>query len=157
MSIPLGFSGSDGNKVCRLKKTLYGLKQSPRAWFGRFAKVVITNGYKQSQRDYTLFKKHSILGGVTILIVYVHDIIVTRNDEKEKNTWKQCLVKEFEIKDLGKLKYFIGIEVARSKQGIFISQQKYIINLLRETGMMASKPVATPTEQNHKLSEALGE
>ena len=54
--------------------------------------------------------------------MYVDDIIVTGNDEKEKNTFKQCLVKEFEIKDLGKLKYFFGIEVAQSKQGIFISQ-----------------------------------
>ena len=57
MSIPLGFSGSDGNKVCRLKKALYGLKQSPRSWFGRFAKVMIANGYKQSQRDHTFFHK----------------------------------------------------------------------------------------------------
>ena len=134
-----------------------GLKQSPRAWFGTFAKVMIANGYKQSKGDHTLFIKHSISGGVTALIVYVNDIIMTGNDEKEKNTLKQCLAKEFEIKYLGKLKYFLGIEVARSKQGIFISQQKYVIDLLRETGMMASKPVATPIEQNHKLSEALGE
>ena len=69
---------------------------------------------------------------------------------------KQCLAKEFEIKDLGKLMYFLGIEVARFKQVIFISQQKYVINLLRETGVMASKPIATPIEQNHRLSEALG-
>ena len=92
MSIPPGFvggfSGSDGNKVCWLKKALYGLKQSPCAWFGRFAKVMIANGYKQSQVDHTLFIKHSISRGVTTLIVYVDDIIVTGNDEKEKNTLK---------------------------------------------------------------------
>ena len=70
---------------------------------------------------------------------------------------KQCLAKEFEITDLGKLKYFLKIEVARSKQGIFIFQQKYVIDLLRETCTMASKPVATPIEQNHRLREALGE
>ena len=157
MSIPPGFSGSDGNKVCRLKTTLHGLKQSPRAWFGRFAKVMIANGYKQRQGDHTLFIKHSISGGVTALIVHVDDIIVTGNNEKEKNILKQCLAKEFAIKDLGKLKYFLGIEVARSKQGIFISQHKYVVDLPRETGMMASKPVATPIEQNHRLSEALGE
>ena len=89
--------------------------------------------------------------------MYVDDIIVTGNDQKEKNTLKQCLAKEFEIRDLGKLKYFLGIEVAWSKQSIFISQQKYVIDLLWETGMMARKPVATPIEQNHRLSEALGE
>ena len=82
---------------------------------------MIANGYKQSQGDHTFFIKHSISRGITALIVYVDDIIVTRNDEKEKNTLKQCLAKEFEIKDLGKLKYFFGIEVARFKQGIFIS------------------------------------
>ena len=157
MSIPPRFGGSDGNKVCWLKKALYGLKQSPRARFGRFAKVMIAKGYKQSQGDHTLFIKHSISGGVTTLIVYVDDIIVTGNDEKEKNNLKQCLAKEFEIKDLGKLIYFLGIEVAPSKQDIFISQQKYVIDLLRETSMMASKLVATPIEQNHRLNEALGE
>ena len=139
MSIPLGFSGSDGNKVCLLKKALYGLKQSPRAWFGMFAKVIIANSYKQIQGDHTLFIKHSISRGVTTLIVYVDDIIVTVNDKKEKNTLKQCLAKEFEIKDLEKLKYFLGIEVARSKQRISISQQQYVIDLLKETSMMASK------------------
>ena len=88
ISILPGFSRSNGNKVCRLKKALYGLKQSPCAWFGRFAKVMIANGYKQSQGDHTLFKKHSISRGVTTLIVYVDDIIVTGNDEKGKNTLK---------------------------------------------------------------------
>ena len=82
MSIPPGFSGSDGNKVCRLKKALYELKQFPHAWFGRFAKVMIANGYKQSQGDHTLFIKHSTSRRVTALIVYVDDIIVTGNDEK---------------------------------------------------------------------------
>ena len=82
---------------------------------------------------------------------------MTWNDEKEKSTLKQYLTKEFEIKDLGKLKYFLEIEVAWSKQDIFISQQKYVIDLLIETGMMASKPISTPIEQNHRLSEALGE
>ena len=131
-SIPLGFSGGDGNKVCRLKKELYGLKQSPCDCFGRSAKVMITNGYKQSQGDRTLFIKHSSLGRVTTLIMYTDDIIVTRNDEKEKDTLKQCLAKEFEIKDLGKLKYILGIEEARSKQGIFISQKNMLLIFSRK-------------------------
>ena len=91
------------------------------------------SGYKQSQGDHTLFIKHSSVGGVTALLVYVDDIIVTGNDEKEKHELKQKLVKEFEIKELGKLKYFLGIEVTYSTQGIFISQQKYVTDLLRET------------------------
>ena len=70
--------------VCKLKKALYGLKQSPRAWFGRFARVMITMEYRQSQGDHTLFIKHSSLGGLTALLVYVDDIIVTGNDDKER-------------------------------------------------------------------------
>ena len=114
MSITPRFSGGGGNKVYQLKKALYGLKSSSHAWFGRSTKVMIANGYKQSKGDHTLFIKHSSLGRVTSLIVYVDDIIMTRNDEKEKNTLKQFLAKEFEIKDLGKLKYFLGIEVILS-------------------------------------------
>ena len=77
MNIPPGFEGNTGNKMCKLKKALYGLKQSLRAWFGRFAKVMKEFRYKQSQGDYTLFIKHSTTGGVTTLLVYVDDIIVT--------------------------------------------------------------------------------
>ena len=77
MNIPPGFEGNAGNKVCKLKKALYVLKQSPRAWFGRFAKVMKEFGYKQSQGDHTLFIKHSIARGVTTLLVYVDNIIVT--------------------------------------------------------------------------------
>ena len=84
MNIPPGFGEDIGHRVCRLKKALYGLKQSPRAWFGRFAKVMKASGYKQSQGDHTLFIKHSAAGGLTALLVYVDDIIVTKNDEKEK-------------------------------------------------------------------------
>ena len=91
MNIPSGFEGNTGNKVCKLKKALYGLKQSPRAWFERFAKVMILmkeSRYKQSQGEHTLFIKHSVAGGVIALLVYVDDIIVTGNDEREKHEVK---------------------------------------------------------------------
>ena len=64
------------------------------------------------------------------------------------------LAKEFEIKQLGKLNYFLGIALAHSKQGIFISQQKYVTDLLKETGKLACKPTSTPIDTNHKLGEA---
>lgn len=150
MEVPPGFESKKG-MVCRLKKALYGLKQSPRAWFGRFTKVMIKLGYRQSQGDHTLFIRHSKTGKVTALLVYVDDIIVTCDDSEEIHNLKNCLLKEFDIKDLGKLKYFLGIEVAHSKQGIFISQQKYVLDLLKETGKLGCKPVATPIEYNHGL------
>ena len=154
MNIPPGFEEDTSHRVCRLKKVLYGLKQSPRAWFGRFAKVMKRSGYKQSQGDHTLFIKHSAAGGVTTLLMYVHDIIVTGNDEKEKLELKQRLIKEFEIKELGKLKYFLGIEVAYSTQGIFKSQQRYAIDILKETGKIRCKLVSTLMDSNQKLGEA---
>lgn len=83
MEVPLGF-GKDlkSRRVCKLKKALYGLKQSLHTWFERFAKVMTTNRYKQSQGDHTLFIKHSASRGVMAFLVYVDDIIVTGNDEK---------------------------------------------------------------------------
>nr|CAN71693.1 hypothetical protein VITISV_012128 [Vitis vinifera] len=134
MNIPPGFERNTGNKVCKLKKAFYGLKQSPRAWLGRFAKVTKESGYKQSLGDHTLFIKHSVAGGVIVLLVYVDDIIVIGNDKREKHEVKQRLATKFEIKELGKLKYFLSIEMAYSTQGIFISQQKYVTDLLAETG-----------------------
>lgn len=113
--------------------------------------------FKQSQGDHTLFVKRSEDGKVTALIVYVDDIIVTGNDLSEIGRLKNKLAAEFEIKELGKLKYFLGIEVAYSKEGIFISQQKYILDLLQETGMLGCKPSDTPIEQLHKLGEEPGD
>ena len=76
-------SKKQSQKVCRLKKSLYGLKQSPRTWFGRFTKSMRAFGYHQSISDYTFFlKKHH--GNITTLIVYVDDMVVTINDLKER-------------------------------------------------------------------------
>lgn len=152
MDPPPGFNHSLlPNQVCRLKKTLYGLKQSPRAWFGRFTRAMILMGYRQSQGDHTLFIKHSNSGEVTILIVYVDDIIITGDDHMERDKLRKRLSAEFDIKELGRLKYFLGIEVAHSDEGIFISQQKYILDLLKETGMVECRPCETPIDLKHRL------
>ncbi|XXG51736.1 hypothetical protein AAC387_Pa03g0242 [Persea americana] len=107
-------------------------------------------GYKQSNSDHTLFLKHN-KEKITALIVYVDDMIVTGNDLEERKALQNHLAREFEMKDLGPLKYFLGIEVVRSKKGIFLSQRKYALDLLNETGMSASSPVSTPMEENLKL------
>ena len=145
---------SDATMVCKLKKALYGLKQSPRAWFGRFTKSMKNFGYKQSNSDHTLFLKHR-KGKITALIIYVDDMVVKGDDHDEIDCLQQHLTSEFEMKQLGDLKYFLGIEVARSKHGIFLSQRKYILDLLTETRMLGCKPVDTPIEQNHKLFHCL--
>ncbi|RDX66424.1 Copia protein, partial [Mucuna pruriens] len=138
--------------VAKMNTALYGLKQSPRAWFGRFAQVMISLGYRQSQGDHTLFIKHSPNGKLTLLLVYVDDMIVTGDGEIEKlNLNKKKLSTQFEMKELGKLKYFLGIEVAYSKQGIFIYQRKYVLDFLKEIGKLGCKISRVPIEQNHRI------
>ena len=106
---------SNRGLVCKLRKSLYVLKQSLRAWFDRFVKVMIKSSYHQCQADHTLFVKYAN-NKTTILIVY------WRNDLREILNLKKMLTTEFEIKDMGSLRYFLGMEVARSKDRIVISQ-----------------------------------
>ncbi|XP_020415669.1 uncharacterized protein LOC109948138 [Prunus persica] len=140
------------NQVCKLRKSLYGLKQSPRAWFGRFTESMKNFGYIQSNAYHTSFFKRDGRR-LTALIVYVDDIVVTGNDTGEQLKLQKYLSQEFEMKDLGDLKYFLRIEVARSITGIFLSQRKYVLDLLTETGMLGYKHVDTFIKINHKLCE----
>jgi hypothetical protein len=87
------------------------------------------------------------------LIVYVDDIVVMGNDDEEIRNLKHSLANEFEIKDLGSSKYFLDIEVARSKVAIFITQRKYILDLFKETGLLGCKVIDNPMEVNVKLRE----
>ncbi|CAL8152794.1 unnamed protein product [Prunus armeniaca] len=96
--------------LCKLKKALYGLKQSPHAWFGIFTTTMKKFGYQQANTDHTLFIKHRV-GKVTLLIIYVDDMIVTGDDTIEIEELQKRLASEFEMKDLGSLKYFLGVEV----------------------------------------------
>nr|GFA99024.1 putative ribonuclease H-like domain-containing protein [Tanacetum cinerariifolium] len=137
-------------EACRLKKSLYGLKQSPRAWFGRFTLAMKRYGFKQSNSDHTLFLKNR-KNHVTCLIIYGDDMVITENDDEEIKRLKEGLFIEFEMKDLGNLKYFLRIEVLRSPKGIFICQKKCKLDLLAEIGMINCKPANTPMMVNQKL------
>lgn len=102
MSIPQGLENKSNNMLlCKLKKSLYGLKQSPRVWFDRFTRTIIANEYQQCQTDHTLFVKRKSGGKMAILIVYVDDIILTGDDSEEILNLKKLLATKFEIKDLG--------------------------------------------------------
>lgn len=107
-------------------------------------------GYRQSNFDHTLFLKRKN-GRITCLVIYVDDMVITRNDTEEIDELKRRLFLEFEMKDLGNLKYFLGIEVLRSKEGIFINQRKYILDLLAEMGSIDYKTAETPIIINHGL------
>jgi len=110
-------------------------------------------GYKQGQTNHTLFIKLKANGRRTILIVYVDDIIISGDSILEIENLKEQLRTAFEVKYLGELRYFLGMEVARSKEGIFISQRKYMIDLLKEIDKLECKPTSTPLEPNWKNKE----
>ena len=155
MDIPSGYTFTSKAKIaCRLQLALYELKQSPQAWFGRFSSAMRKYGCQQSNTDHTLFLKHRV-GKVTALIIYVDDMIITEDDVEEISKLQEQLSTEFEMKNLGGLEYFLGIEVARSKQGIFLSRRKYILDLLAEIGFLECKLADTPIIQNHKLGKYL--
>ena len=108
-------------------------------------------GSNKVTRIILCFLKHQN-GKITALIIYVDDMIITENDDEEIARLQKYLASEFEMKNLGGLNYFLCIEVARSNQGIFLSQRKYVLDLLAETGMLECKPADTPIAQNEKLS-----
>ncbi|WVY93382.1 hypothetical protein V8G54_032470 [Vigna mungo] len=158
MEQPPGFvaQGESSGLVCRLRKSLYGLKQSPRAWFGKFSGVVQQFGMTRSEADHSVFYRHSSAGCI-YLIVYVDDIVLTGSDYLGISQMKQHICHHFQTKDLGKLRYFLGIEVAQSNDGIVICQRKYALDILEETGLMNCKSVETPMDPNIKLLPNQGE
>ena len=134
MKPPPAYSCPSG-KVCLLRKALYGLKQAPREWFDKFSTTICGLGFTCSPHENALFickSEH----GVVLLLLYVDDMIITGDDAEEIQQLKEHLATEFEMKNLGDLKYFLGIEVLRSGKGIFISQRKYVLDLLAEIGML---------------------
>ena len=142
--------------VCKLRRSLYGLKQSPRAWFSRFSSMVAKFGMIQSTTDHSVFYHHTSIGHCIYLIVYVDEIVNISSNQYGIQKLKQHLFIHFQTKDLGKLKYFLGIELAQSISGVVISQRKYTFDILADIGMLDCKPVDTPMDQNVKLVPGQG-
>ena len=144
MKIPQGLPiKGASNMVCKLQKSIYGLKQSSRQWYAKFSNFLMNIGFIQSKADYSLFYKGSGSTYVAIL-VYVDDIILAGPSQKLIDEVKIKLSDRFKLKDLGDLKFFLGLEVARSKKGIFVSQRHYALQLLEDMGLLAAKPANTP-------------
>ncbi|CAA7046103.1 unnamed protein product [Microthlaspi erraticum] len=155
MTLPPGYTAKPGtvlppNAVCRLKKSLYGLKQASRQWFIKFSSVLLRLGFKKSHADHTLFVKNE--GGIYVaVLVYVDDIIITSNNDSAVDTLKVNLTEAFRLRDLGPLRYFLGLEIARSVKGISVCQRKYTLELLEEAGLTDCKPSSIPMEPSIKL------
>ena len=103
--------------VCRLKKALYGLKQAPRAWSDKIGQYLVTIGFQISKADFSLYVRKTEKG-IMLLVIYVDDLIITGDSDEDILHVKMLLKQKFEMKDLGELRYFLGIEVIRSPSGI---------------------------------------
>jgi len=138
--------------VCRLKKVLYGLKQTLKAWSNKIGhEYLVTSGFQTSNVDSSLYVKKTN-HGIIIIVIYVDDLIITRDNDVDISDLKKLLKQKFEMKDLGELRYFLGIEVIQSPKGIWLLQRQYALNKLSKYGMTGCKPISIPLEQNVKLS-----
>ena len=156
MFLPPGIRRQGGNIVCRLHKSLYGLKMASCNWFSIFSTTTQNVGYTQSKADYSLFIK-SKGTSFTATLIYVDDILLTSNDLKEIQHLNTSLLEKFLIKDLGNLKYFLGIEFSRSRKKKFISQRKDALDIFQDTCLTRARPERFPMEQNLKLYLTEGE
>nr|XP_017224850.1 PREDICTED: uncharacterized mitochondrial protein AtMg00810-like [Daucus carota subsp. sativus] len=156
MEQPKGYVSKDyPDYVCRLKKSIYGLRQSSRSWYGKVAQYLLFCGFRASEADSSLFVK--IKSNVhLIVLVYVDDMIITGNNGDEVAMLINELSVRFELKNLGEASRFLGLEVEKSANGYFISQRAYVKDLLRRFNMEESKEKAIPMEQGLKLTSSGG-
>lgn len=146
----------EGNQVCKLNKTIYGLKQSSREWYSSLTNVLLKEGFKITESDKCLFTKIDE-SFIIYLLIYVDDLLIISNDSQQMNYIKQSLAKVFDMKDIGEAKFFLGIKIERDLENriLKLSQTNFIERLLVKFNMDKCKVKSTPIETNLKLK--LGE
>lgn len=143
------------NFVCKLKKSLYGLKQAPRAWYTRFATYILSQGFRSSACDTSLFI-YSKGAHTAYLLLYVDDIILTASTDELLHEIIGALSREFAMTDLGRLHHFLGITVAHQAHGLFLNQSQYTKDIINRASMSSCKPCTTPVDLSSKLSATDG-
>lgn len=147
MCQPPGYTQPGKEKmVCKLKKSLYGLKQSPRCWNKVFQEHLQSLNFKQSTADPCIFVKTEATGEKVIVAVYVDDLIVVAKTNKKMIERKGELAQKFKVKDLGKMHYCLGITVEHdeAKKCLWLHQKPYITAMLKKFGLSEAKTVSTP-------------
>jgi hypothetical protein len=153
MEQPEGFKLSDNpNLVCKLKKYLYGLKQAPRAWYHRLDTYLKDKGFKRGTTDNNLYIKTED-NNLLIILVYVDDIIFGCNKDSLVQWFASFMEFEFEMSMIGELSFFLGLQITQRPERMFISQEKYLREMLKRFQMEDSKPVGTPMVTGCKLSK----
>jgi len=151
MSLPPGITTVRSNQVCKLTKALYGLKQASKQWYDQLSSFLYSINFVQSKANNSLFIRKSETSFIALLI-YMDDILIAGNDIKDIDIVKNSLNFVFKIKDLGHLKFFLGLEISKTRKGIHICQRKYALDILTNASMLGAKPTNTPmTEKNDKL------
>ncbi|KAJ4713974.1 Retrovirus-related Pol polyprotein from transposon TNT 1-94 [Melia azedarach] len=140
--------------VCKLKKSLYGLKQSPKQWYKRFDSYMIEISYTKSPYDCCVYYSKATNGSLIYLVLYVYDMLIATENKSNVQKLKDFLSVEFEMKDLGAARKILGMEIYRdiSKKKLFLSQKEYIQKILSRFGMSTAKPIDTPSAANAHLS-----
>ncbi|KAL4310044.1 hypothetical protein GQ457_01G035740 [Hibiscus cannabinus] len=154
MKQPEGFSSSDGeNLVCKLKKSIYGLKQASRQWYLKFHEVISSFGFVENIMDQCIYQKVSG-SKICFLILYVDDILLATNDRGMLHEVKQFLSKNFDMKDMGDASYVIGIKIHRDRhKGILgLSQETYINKVLERFRMKDCSPSVAPIVKGDKFN-----
>ncbi|MCH80374.1 copia-type polyprotein, partial [Trifolium medium] len=148
---PLGYQKGDGSRVYKLKKALYGLKQAPRAWYSKIESYFNSEKFEKCPSEHTLFVKQDSDNDILIVSIYVDDLIYTGSNKQMITNFKESMQRKFAMTDLGKMRYFLGIEVSQTNEGIFIHQLKYATELLARFGMDNCNTVCSPIVTGCKL------
>lgn len=141
-------------KVCKLQRSLYGLKQASNAWFKELDKEMLNLGFIQSKIEPCLYQKQLKDGKKLIVVIYVDDIFVFGNCELEKQKLKTNLLDKFKVKDLGAARHVLGMRLRREKGVIHLDQEQFILDILNDFNMTDAKPVTTPMEVGLKLERS---
>lgn len=139
------------NKVYHLQRVLYSLKQAPRAWYNRIEAYFLKEGFEKCPQEHTLFIKKSSQGTVLLVCLYVDELIFTGNNETVLSSFKHFMMKKFDMTDLGRMQYFLGLEVLQRANGIFIFQKKYAQEVLERFNMARCDAVYNPIVPGFKL------
>ena len=153
MTQPEGFSNTNSNLVCKLNKSIYGLKQAPKCWNNSIDTFLKDMNFSQSSSDSCIYTKVDN-GSVCIIALYVDDLLIASKSIDEINQLKLSLCSRYKMKDLGKLSYFLGVKVTQKDSNIFISQAAYTESLLVKFNFANVKPVSTPVNDSSQLEKA---
>ncbi|GJW43264.1 putative ribonuclease H-like domain-containing protein [Tanacetum coccineum] len=153
VSQPLGFVDPEfQEKIYKVEKALYGLHQAPRAWYDTLSTYLLDNGFFRGQIDKTLFIKR-VKGDILLVQVYVDDIIFGSTKKSLCTDFEQIMHKRFQMSSMGELTFFLGLQVKQKEDGIFISQDKYVGEILKKFGFSSIRTASTPIETNKALTK----